>query len=76
MLDFAEKLTRAPSAVGQAHVNALLAAGFSEEQVLDIIAVTALFNFNNRLTLGLGLDPGEALTRRRTDGEARAAGQK
>jgi uncharacterized peroxidase-related enzyme len=75
MLDFAEKLTRTPSAVGQADVDAVLAAGFSAEEALDIIAVTALFNFNNRLTLGLGLDPGEALTRRRAEGEARAAGK-
>ena len=41
-------------------IEGLKAAGFSEEQVLDIVVITCLFSFMNRLADGLGveLDPG------------------
>jgi uncharacterized peroxidase-related enzyme len=49
MLDAALKLAQAPQTFGEADVQALLAAGFSREDVWDIGAITALFALSNRL---------------------------
>lgn len=59
MIDFALKLTEAPAALRRADMEQLLAAGFSEEEALDIVLITASFAFMNRLADGLGveLDP-------------------
>jgi uncharacterized peroxidase-related enzyme len=57
MLDFAVKLTRTPSAMTAADVAALRAQGFDDVAVHDIVQVTALFNYYNRLSDGLGIDP-------------------
>ena len=57
MLDFAAKLTRTPAAVAREDVEALRATGFSDTAVHDIVQVTALFNYYNRLADGLGVDP-------------------
>jgi uncharacterized peroxidase-related enzyme len=57
MLDFAVKLTRTPSKVTEADVQALRAAGFDDAAVHDIVQITALFNYYNRLADGLGIDP-------------------
>jgi uncharacterized peroxidase-related enzyme len=56
-LDFAVKLTRTPAAMGEADVDALRQAGWSDEDVMDIAEVTALFNFSNRMASGLGWAP-------------------
>lgn len=60
MLEYCAKLTRAPRTVGQADVDALHAAGFSDAAIHDICLVTAYFAFANRLAQGLGveLEPG------------------
>lgn len=59
MIDFALKLTRAPSTVKSNDLERLERAGFSEEQVVDIVLITCTFNFMDRLADGLGveLDP-------------------
>jgi uncharacterized peroxidase-related enzyme len=59
MIDFALKLTREPSSVKRDDLAVLEQHGFSEEQVVDIVLITSLFNFMNRLADGLGveLDP-------------------
>jgi len=59
MIDFALKLTRAPSTVERGDVEQLARVGFSEEQVVDIVLITSTFNFMDRLADGLGveLDP-------------------
>jgi uncharacterized peroxidase-related enzyme len=49
MLGAALKLAQAPQTFGEADVQALLAAGFSREDVWDIGAITALFALSNRL---------------------------
>jgi uncharacterized peroxidase-related enzyme len=49
MLDAALKLAQAPQTFGANDVQALLAAGFSREDVWDIGAITALFALSNRL---------------------------
>lgn len=57
MLDFAVKLTRAPSQMTEADVAALRAHGFDDAAIHDVVQITALFNYYNRLADGLGIDP-------------------
>lgn len=56
MLDFAAKLTRSPSEMTSADVEGLREHGFGDEAVNDIVQVTALFAYFNRLADGLGID--------------------
>lgn len=57
MLDFAVKLTRAPASLRKADVEALREVGFNDTAIHDIVQVTALFNYYNRLADGLGIEP-------------------
>ena len=51
----AEKLTRKPEAVEKADVDAVLAAGWSEQALPEAIQAIALANFVNRISVGFGL---------------------
>jgi len=55
MLDFAIALTHAPGDMREAHVQALRKAGFSDVAIHDVVQVTALFNYYNRIADGLGI---------------------
>lgn len=55
MLDYARRLTREPGTSEQTHIEALRAAGLSDEEVLRVTLITAYFNFVNRIALGLGV---------------------
>jgi uncharacterized peroxidase-related enzyme len=57
MLAFAVKLTRTPSAMTEADVALLRAHGLTDENIHDVVQITALFNYYNRLADGLGIDP-------------------
>ena len=59
MLAFAEKLTLDHHAMREADLDALREAGFSEENLLDIIGSVSYRNMSNRLNLALGLDEAE-----------------
>lgn len=52
---YVKKLTLTPSMIVQSDVDHILKAGWSSATVEDIVAVTALFNYYNRLMDGLGL---------------------
>lgn len=56
MLDFAVKLTHAPRSIRKDDIDALRAAGFTDEAVHDIVQIAALFNYYNRLADGLGIE--------------------
>ena len=56
-LDYAVKLTRSPEQMTEADVRLLRGSGWSDEDVMDIAEVTALFNFSNRMASGLGWAP-------------------
>ena len=49
MIDFALKLCRDPAAAGTADHDDLRAHGFSDEDIWDIGAITALFAMSNRM---------------------------
>lgn len=57
MLDYARKLTLRPTEMTEADVDALRAAGWSDEDVMDIAEVTGMFNLTNRMASGLGWVP-------------------
>jgi uncharacterized peroxidase-related enzyme len=56
MLDYAAKLTRAPSTILAGDVGALRGAGFDDRAIHDICAITAYYAFVNRIADGLGVE--------------------
>jgi len=62
MLAFAEKINDAPDQLRKADIERLRAVGFTDENILDIIASVAYRNFSNRLNIALGLDDPENLS--------------
>jgi len=59
MLDFAVKLTEQSSSCSENDVETLREAGWSDEDIMDITQVAAMFNFTNRLASGLGWVPND-----------------
>lgn len=57
MLEFCEKLTRTPAAMGAADVARLRDLGFDDGAIHDIVQAAALFNYYDRLADGMGIDP-------------------
>jgi len=57
MLEYALKLTADSSSCTEDDVGELREAGWSDEDILDIAQVAAMFNFTNRLASGLGWVP-------------------
>ena len=57
MLRFAVKLSKTPGEMTPEDMSALRAHGFDDAAIHDIVQVTALFNYYNRLAEGLGIDP-------------------
>ena len=57
ILDFAVKLTRTPDECRESDVESLRAHGFTDEDILHIVEVTAIFNYNVRLATATGLFP-------------------
>jgi RNA polymerase sigma-70 factor, ECF subfamily len=57
LLDFALKLGVRPGEFCREDIDRLRGLGFTEEQTLECVAVTALNNFSNTLQMGLGVVP-------------------
>ena len=57
ILDFAHKLTRSPAAMSQHDVEGLRRLGLEDAAIHDVVQVTALFNYYDRLADGLGIEP-------------------
>lgn len=55
MLRYAEKLTRAPSAVAESDVEGLRNEGFTDIDILHIAEVVGYFAYANRIADGLGI---------------------
>lgn len=56
MLDFVVKLTLHPQEMTSEDVGRLRASGFDDVAVSDIVQITGLFAYYNRLADGLGID--------------------
>ena len=57
MLDFAVKVTQTPDQCSEDDLNALREIGYGDEDILHIAELTAIFNFNGRISNALGLMP-------------------
>jgi hypothetical protein len=57
-----EKLTKAPSTVDDADVEALRRAGWDEKGIYEAAALASFFNFSGRLEAASGLPPDEVPT--------------
>lgn len=55
ILTFAEKLTLHPRQMRSHDLQPLRAAGLDDRGILEVVEVTAYFNFVNRLADGLGV---------------------
>jgi uncharacterized peroxidase-related enzyme len=55
MLDYAVKLTVAPSTVAERDIDELRTHGFDDRDILDIIYVICLYNFNDRMADATGI---------------------
>jgi uncharacterized peroxidase-related enzyme len=64
MLDFAVALTRTPGSMARAHVETLREHGFDDRSISQIVQITALFNYYNRIADGLGIDAEPEWTQR------------
>ena len=60
ILRFATKLTQTPEDVGQSDIDALRAAGWSDQSIEDTINVIALYSYMNRLVDAFGIKSHEA----------------
>jgi alkylhydroperoxidase family enzyme len=67
MLEYAEKITIAPSEVSAADVERLKQAGWTEVEILDIAAVTSYRNFITRIADALGVQLSEDYANLRKD---------
>jgi uncharacterized peroxidase-related enzyme len=59
MLDFALKVAKESAAVGEADFEALRGQGFSDEDIWDIMAITALFGLSNRIANVISMRPND-----------------
>jgi uncharacterized peroxidase-related enzyme len=59
MLDFAMQVSRAAQTVGEAEIERLKQHGFDEEDVWDIMAITGLFGFSNRMANVTSMRPND-----------------
>lgn len=55
MLDYVEKLTKAPASVSRDDLAALHAAGFNDTAIVQINLIASWFNYINRVADGLGV---------------------
>jgi uncharacterized peroxidase-related enzyme len=55
MLDYAVKLTVAPSSASEEDIKTLRSHGFDDRDILDIVYVVCLYNFNDRLADAMGI---------------------
>lgn len=55
-LKYAAKLTRTPTQITPADIDALRTAGFDDGQILEINQVSSYFAYANRTVLGLGIN--------------------
>ena len=56
ILGYAEKLTGTPAAVEEADLEPLREAGLDDRAILDVVQVTAYYNYVNRMADGLGVE--------------------
>ena len=71
MLGFAGKLNSRPGKISAGDTDTLHSQGFDDRAILDIVMITALFNFMNRIVDGVGVVPQEPFLRNKARGDTR-----
>lgn len=59
LLEYAEKLTKSPSMIGDADIESLRSSGWSEEAIYEATALISFFNLTGRVEAASGLPPDE-----------------
>jgi alkylhydroperoxidase family enzyme len=59
LLEYAEKLTKAPGMIDDGDIDALRASGWSEDAIYEASALISFFNFSGRMEAASGLPPDE-----------------
>lgn len=62
-MDFAVRLTRAPTGVGAADIDELRGLGWDDAQILTAVEVIGFFNYYVRMAEALGVEPEPEMTR-------------
>jgi uncharacterized peroxidase-related enzyme len=60
----AEKLTARPHEMSEDDLRGLRDVGLSDHEVWDVLEISAMYNFTNRMALGLGQQPNEEYSQR------------
>ncbi len=71
MLGFARRLTKNSGEIRREDFEKIREAGFDDAVIVDLVSVTAYFNFINRVAQGLGVYLDEPLRARADPGELR-----
>ena len=56
MCEYAEILTVSPSSITQDNIDVLRDVGWRDEDIVDIVHITGLFNYLDRIADGLGIE--------------------
>ena len=56
IVEYVEKLTKEPSEMTENDIQNLRKAGLSDDHILSVVMITAMFAFMNRLADGLGVE--------------------
>ena len=59
LLEYAEKLTKAPGMIDDGDIDALRASGWSDDAIYEASALISFFNFSGRMEAASGLPPDE-----------------
>lgn len=57
VLAFAEKATKEPASATREDLDGLRAHGLGDVEILDVVLTVAMFNFVNRISSLLGIEP-------------------
>lgn len=57
ILAFAEKATKEPASATRGDLDVLRANGLGDVEILDVVLTVAMFNFVNRISSLLGVEP-------------------
>jgi len=57
VLAFAEKATKVPASVTREDLDGLRVHGLGDVEILDVVLTVAMFNFVNRISSLLGVEP-------------------
>ena len=67
LLDFAVEVTQRPQGLSRKNVEALRAAGWSDEEILTATHIIGFFNYYARLADALGVEPEDFMEKARTE---------